>query len=179
MENHGPAASSSLASTTATAVRSFSKTIAVTYLGLGLFGLILLIGSVYDLRQAVVSRSPLLLIPCAVFLCLVLGFMYVMLALHQRRNWARYTAVSFWLLCLVWTAFTIVRNGFHPQPAPGPLQYSNADQVRTGNRYLASLWLRFFSVASSSEFLGNRALAVSSTSRACAASPACQKLTEI
>src|SRR5262244_3376977 len=45
--------------------------------------------------------------------------------------------------------------------------------------YRASLWLRFFSVASSNGFLGNKALAVSSTSRACEASPACQKLTEI
>jgi hypothetical protein len=102
----------------------------VTYVGLGLFGLILLIMSLYDLHQAVVSRLPLLLISCAVLLSLGIGFMYVMLALHQRRNWARHAAVSFWLLCLIWTAFTIVRNGLHPQPAPGPLQYSNAEQGR-------------------------------------------------
>jgi len=138
MESHGPTASSSVASTTTIAVRvrAFSKTIAVTYVGLGLFGLILLITSLYDLRQAVVSRLPLLLIPCAVLLSLGIGFMYVMLALHQRRNWARHAAVSFWLLCLIWTAFTIVRNGLHPQPAPGPLQYSNADQL-AGARFAA------------------------------------------
>jgi hypothetical protein len=48
------------------------------------------------------------------------------------------SAVSFWLLCLIWTAFTIVRNGLHPQPAPGPLQYSNAEQL-AGARFLALL----------------------------------------
>ena len=98
-------------------------------MGLGLFCLILLITSLYDLHQAVVSRLPLLLIPCAVLLILGGGFIYVILALHQRRNWARHAAAAFWLLCLIWTAYTIVRNGPHPQPAPGPLQYSNADQV--------------------------------------------------
>ncbi len=136
MESHGPPASSSVASTTTIAVRAFSKTIAVTYVGLGVFGLILLITSLYDLHLAVVSRLPLLLIPCTVLLSLVIGFMYVMLALHQRRNWARYAAGSFWLLCLIWTAFTIVRNGLHPQPAPGPLQYSNAEQL-AGARFAA------------------------------------------
>jgi hypothetical protein len=136
MESHGPAASSSVASTTTIAVRAFSKTIAVTYVGLGLFGLLLLLTSLYDLRQAVVSRLPLLLIPCAVLLSLGIGFLYVMLALHQRRNWARHAAVSFWLLCLIWTAFTIVRNGLHPQPAPGPFQYSNAEQL-AGARFAA------------------------------------------
>ena len=97
MESHDPTASSTVASTTTIAVRAFSKTIAVTYVGLGLFGFILLITSLYDLRQAVVSRLPLLLIPCAVLLSLGAGFIYVMLALHQRRNWARHVAVSFWL----------------------------------------------------------------------------------
>jgi hypothetical protein len=129
MESHGLTASSNVASTTTIAVRAFSKTIAVTYVGLGLFGLFFLIMSVYGLHQAVVLRLPLLLIRCAVILSLGIGFMYVILALHQRRNWARHAAVSFWLLCLIWTAFTIVRNGLHPQPAPGPLQYSNAEQL--------------------------------------------------
>jgi hypothetical protein len=129
MESGGPTASTSVASTTTIAVRAFSKTIAVTYVGLGLFGLIQLITSVYDLYQAVVSRLPLLLISCAVLLSLGIGFMYVILALHQRRNWARHAAVSFWLICLIWTAFTIVRNGLHPRPAPGPLEYTNAEQL--------------------------------------------------
>src|SRR2546423_381473 len=136
MESHGPTASSSVASTTTIAVRAFSTTIAVTYVGLGLFGLILLITSLYDFHQAVVSRYPLLLVPCAVLLSLGIGFMYVILALRQRRNWARHAAVSFWLLCLIWTAFTIVRNGLHPQPAPGPLQYSNSEQL-AGARFAA------------------------------------------
>jgi hypothetical protein len=127
MESYGPVASSSVVSTTTIAVRAFSKTIAVTYVGLGFFCLILLATSLYDLYQAVVSRLPLLLIPCAVLIGLGIGFMYVMLALHQRRNWARHAAVSFWLLCLIWTASKIVRNGLHPQPPPGPLQYSNAE----------------------------------------------------
>jgi hypothetical protein len=129
MESVGPTASSSGASTTTIAVRAFSKTIAVTYVGLGFFALILVITSLNDLRQAMVSRSPLLLITCALLLSVGMGFMYVMLALHQRHNWARHAAVSFWLLCLIWTAFTIARNGLHPQPAPGPLQYSNAEQL--------------------------------------------------
>jgi hypothetical protein len=148
MENHGLTASSSVAATTTLAVRTFSKTIAVTYVGLGLFGLILLITSVYDLRQAVASRLPLLLIPCAVLLSLVIGLMYVMSALHQRRNWARYAAVSFWLLCLIWTAFTIVRNGLHPQLAPGPLQYSNAEQL-AGARFAALVSPYFMAILES------------------------------
>jgi hypothetical protein len=148
MESHGPTASSSVASTTTIAVRAFSKTIAVTYVGLGLFGLILLITSLYDLRQAVVSRLPLLLIPCAVLLSLGVGFIYVMLALHQRRNWARHVAVSFWLLCLIWTAYTIVRNGLHPQPAPGPLQYSNAEQL-AGARFAALVIPYFMAILES------------------------------
>jgi hypothetical protein len=148
MESHGPTASSSVASTSTIPVRAFSKTIAVTYVGLGLFGLILLIASLYDLHQSVVSRLPLLLILSAVLLSLVLGCMYIMLALHQRRNWARYAAVSFWLLCLLWTAFTILRNGLHPQPAPGPLQYSNAEQV-TGARFAALLTPYFMAILES------------------------------
>ena len=135
-------------STTMIAVREFSKTIAVTYVGLGLFGLILLITSLYDLHQAVVSRYPLLLIPCAVLLSFAIGFMYVILALRQRRNWARHAAVSFWLLCLIWTAFTIVRNGLHPQPAPGPLQYSNAEQL-AGARFAALVTPYFIAILES------------------------------
>jgi ABC-type uncharacterized transport system permease subunit len=148
MGSHGPTASSSVASITTIAVRAFSKTIAVTYVGLGIFGLILLITSLYDLHLAVASRSPLLLIPCAVLLSLVIGFIYVVLALHQRRNWARYAAVAFWLLCLVWTAFTIVRNGLHPQPAPGPLQYSNAEQL-AGARFAALVIPYFMTILES------------------------------
>jgi hypothetical protein len=136
MDNHGRTASSGVASTTTVTVRAFSKTIAATYVGLGLFGLILLVTSLYDMRQAVASRLPLLLIPCTVLLFLGIGLMYVMLALHQRRNWARHAAVSFWLLCLISTALTIVRNGSHPPPASGPLQYSNAEQV-AGARFAA------------------------------------------
>ena len=129
MENEGPTASSRVASTTTIAVRTFSKTTAATYVGLGLFSLILLMTSLVDLYRAVISRLLLLLIPCVVLLSLAIGFIYVMLALHERRNWARHAAVSFWLLCLIWTAFTIVRNGLHPEPPPGPLQYSNAAQL--------------------------------------------------
>jgi hypothetical protein len=129
MQSHGPAASSSVASTTTIAVRAFSKTIAVTYVGLGLFGLFFLVTSFYGLYQAVVSRLPMFLIPGAVALSLGIGFIYVMWALYERHNWARHAAVSFWLLCLIWTSFRIVRNGLHPQPPTGPLQYSNAEQL--------------------------------------------------
>jgi hypothetical protein len=148
MESHGTTASSSATSTTTIAVRAFSKTIAVTYVGLGLFGLILLITSLYDLHLAVVSRLPLLLITCVVLLSLGIAFMYVILALHQRRNWARHAAVSFWLVCLIWTAFTIVRNGLHPQPAPGPLQYSNAEQL-AGARFAALVTPYFMAILES------------------------------
>jgi hypothetical protein len=136
MESHGPATSSSGVSTTTIAARAFSKTIAMTYVGLGLFGLIFVISSLRDLHQAVMLRMPLLLIPCAVLLGLGAGCIYVMWALRQRRHWARLAAVSFWLVCLIWTADTIVRNGLHPQPAPGPLQYSNAEQL-AGARFTA------------------------------------------
>jgi hypothetical protein len=142
MESHGPTASSSVVPTTKIAVRAFSKTIAVTYVGLTLFGLTLLMTSLYGLYRAAVSRLPLPLIPCAVLLSLGVGFIYVMLALHQRRNWARHVAVSFWLLCLIWTGYTIVRNGLHPQPPPGPLQYTNAEQL-AGAR-LAALVAPYF-----------------------------------
>jgi hypothetical protein len=148
MGSQGPTASSSIAATTTIAVRAFSKTIAVTYVGLGIFGVILLITSLYDLRLAVASRSPLLLIPCAVLLSLVIGFISVVLALHQRRNWARYAAVSFWLLCLIWTAFTIGRNGLHPEPARGPLQYSNAEQL-AGARFAALVIPYFMAILES------------------------------
>ena len=142
MESHGPTASSSIASTTTIAVRAFSKTIAVTYVGLGLFGLILLITALIVLNQAVVLRLPLLLIRCAVLLSLGIGFIYVMWALYERHNWARHAAVSFWLLCLIWTSFRIVRNGLHPQPPTGPLQYSNAEQL-AGARF-AALTIPYF-----------------------------------
>jgi hypothetical protein len=97
MEGHGPTGPSSALATT-TEVRAFSKTILVTYVGLGLFAFLFLIGSLYDLYQAVTSKLPLLLIPCVVLLALSAGFIYVVLALHERRNWARYAVVSFWLL---------------------------------------------------------------------------------
>ena len=145
MEDCSPTASASAASPTTIAVRAFSKTIAVTYLGLGLFGLIFLITSLYDLRQAVVSRLPLLFIPCAALLNLSIGFIYVIFALHRRRKWARYAAVSFWVLCLIWTALAIIRNGLHPQPAAGPLQYSNADQL-AGARF-ATMVIPYFIAA--------------------------------
>jgi uncharacterized membrane protein len=150
MENHGPTASSSVASTTTIAVRAFSKTIAATYVGLGYLGLILLITSLYGLHQAVVLRNQLLLIRGAVLLSLGIGLMCVILALHQRRNWARRAAVSFWLLCLIWTAFTIVRNGSHPEPTPGRglLQYSNAEQL-AGARFAALVIPYFMAILES------------------------------
>jgi magnesium-transporting ATPase (P-type) len=121
--------SSSVTSTNTIAVKAFSKTIAVTYVGLGFFGLIFLIASLVNIRRAVLSRSPLLWMLCAVLFGLGIGLIYVILALRQRRNWARHAALWFWLLCLIWTAFTIVQHGLHPEPAPGPFQYSNADQL--------------------------------------------------
>ena len=142
MESRGPTASSSVASTTTTAVRAFSKTIAMTYLGLGLFAYFFLAATLIGVHQVVVSQHPSLLIPCAVLLSLAIGFICLILALHQRRNWARHAAVSFWLICLIWTAFTIVRNGWHPQPAPGPFQYSNEEQLAAAR--FAALVIPYF-----------------------------------
>ena len=129
-----PTASSSVASTTTTAVRAFSKTIAVTYMGLGLFTLFFLLASFYGLYQSAVSGLPLLLVRSAVLLGLGIGFIFLMMALHQRRSWVRYAALLFWLCCLIWTAVVIVQNGLHPRPAPGPLQYSNAEQLAGARR---------------------------------------------
>lgn len=117
-------------------VRKFSKTLAVTYVCLGFFALLSLATSLYPLHQALVSRSPMLLIPATFVLILAAGFICVMLALHQRRNWARLAAVSFWMICLAWSTYSIVRNGLHPQPAAGPFQYSNAQQL-AGARFFA------------------------------------------
>src|ERR1700743_1000087 len=114
MKSHCATESSGGSSATNISIRTLSKTIAVTYVGLGLFGAIFLITGLYDLDRAVVLRLPSLLIPCVVFLTVGLGFIYVMLGLHQRCGWARRAAVCFWLLCLIWTASAIVRNGFHP-----------------------------------------------------------------
>ena len=136
MEIHGPTASASVVPTTTIAVRAFSKTIAVTYAGLGLFGLMSLTTSLAVLYKAVTSRLLLPLIPSTALLALGAGFMYLIMALHQRRNWARYVAVSFWLLCLLWTIFTIMQNGLHPEATAGPLKYSNADQL-AGGRFAA------------------------------------------
>jgi hypothetical protein len=143
MESHGPTASNAASTIT---VRAFSKTVAVTYIGLGLFGLVFLINSLLNLRETLVSRSPLFLIRFAVLLILAGGLMYVMLALHQRRNWARNASVLFWLLCLIWSASAIVRNGLHPELGPEPtiaaLRYSNADQRAGG--LLAQLVIPYF-----------------------------------
>jgi hypothetical protein len=142
MESHGATASSGGASTTTIAPRAFSKTIAMTYVGLGFCCLTFLIASVYDLLRAVQSRLPLLLIPWAALLGSGIGLIYVMLALHQRRNWARLVATSFWLLCLIWTTFAIVRNGSHPEAPAGPFQYSNPEQL-AGARF-STLVLPYF-----------------------------------
>ncbi len=136
METGGPTASSSVTSTNRIAVKAFSKTIAVTYVGLGFFGIVFLIASLLNIRQAVLARSPLPWMWCAVLFCLGIGFIYVILALRQRHNWARYAALWFWLLCLVWTAFTIMQHGLHPEPSRGPFRYSNADQL-AGARFAA------------------------------------------
>lgn len=142
MESHDPTASTSVAPSPTIAVRTFSKVIALTYVGLGFFGLIFLISSLYQLIQAVASRRPLLLIACTAYLSLGIALTYLVFALRERRKWARHAAVSFWLICLIWSVLTIVRNGSHPEPAPGPLQYSNAEQL-AGARF-AELWTPYF-----------------------------------
>lgn len=136
MDIPGEIGSSSEIQKTALPLWKFSKTIALTYIGLGFWILVLLFTGVYDLSKVVAAHVPLLLIPCALLVGLALGLIYVISALHQRRAWARYAAIIFWGICLAWSAFTIVRNGRHPEPASGPFQYSNANQL-AGARFAA------------------------------------------
>lgn len=136
MESNGSTAPSGVASPSTVGVRSFSNTIAATYVGVSFFGLLLLIASVFVFRRAMASPSPALFILSAIELNVGIGLLYVVVALRQRRTWARYAAVGFWALCLIWTGFTIVRNGLHPEPAAGPFEYSNADQL-AGARFAA------------------------------------------
>jgi hypothetical protein len=58
-----------------------------------------------------------------------LGLLYSVLALRHRRNWARYAAVVFWLLCLLWSVTAAIRNGLHPEPAKGYFEYSNEGEL--------------------------------------------------
>src|SRR5262245_60892051 len=108
----------------------FSKTIAVTYVGMGFFALIAFIYSLIALVLAVKTGTPLLFLSSAVLVGFGTGFACVIWALHRRRNWGRRAAVLFWLLCLVWSSYSIVHNGLHPEPTPGPLRYENEDQLR-------------------------------------------------
>src|SRR6185503_3968285 len=109
--------------------RRFSKTIAVTYVGMSLFGFAFLVTGLRILLLGITSGSLLAVQFCALPLGLVFGFVYVMRALHQRRNWARQVALSLWLLCLIWSSYLIARNGLHPEPAEGPFRYTNEDQL--------------------------------------------------
>jgi len=136
MESDGLNAPTPVSPTPAGPPRNFSKTITATYAGLGFFGFCLLLAGFYGQYKAMVTRSLFLFILCALLLGLGIGFILVISGLHQRRNWARMAAVLFWLLCLVWTASRIVRNGLHPEAAPGPIPYSNAEQL-AGARFTA------------------------------------------
>jgi hypothetical protein len=123
MDSEGPSASS-VSSTTTLAVRAFSKTIAVTYVGLGVLCIKFLNSSLYYFHLAV-----------EISIAIVLDT--VRCASHQRHNWARQAAVSFWLLCLVWTVSASTQNGLHPEPAKPAyawLEYSNEEQ-RAGGRF--------------------------------------------
>jgi hypothetical protein len=124
--------------------RRFSKTVTVSYVAMGLFSFIFVSIAVLDLWQAVTSGSPLFIVVSIVSLFLGLGLIGVMLTLHDRRYWSRYFAVLFWLLCLIGSSVTIVRNGSHPQPPDGPLKYSNEAQV-AGARF-GALVIPYFMV---------------------------------
>jgi hypothetical protein len=124
--------SSGASTTKTTAVARFSITVAVTYVGLGFFGLAFLVSSLSQLYRGAAVRSLWLWTSGAVFLCLGSAFLYVIRGLHRRLDWARLTGAIFWLLCLIWSVFAMVRNGLHPEvvsPPSGPLRYSNAEQV--------------------------------------------------
>ena len=136
MKNDSPSTLLSTPSGVSLRARRFSKTLTVTYLGMGWLTLLMMIAGLGTLRQAVTSGLSLLLLVPFVLLCLGVSIVYVMWALHMRRNWARYLAVSFWLLCLIGSSLAIVRNGLYPAPAEGPFKYSNEDQV-AGARFAA------------------------------------------
>jgi hypothetical protein len=153
MESNDATASSSSPATSAVKVSAFSKAVALTYVVLSFSGLLLLFASLYHLKQVLASGLPLLLIARAAFFSLGISFLYVMLALHQRRNWARRAALSFWMLCLIWSTYAIVRNGVHPEPASGPLQYSNAAQV-AGARFAALTMPYFMAVLEATAMYG-------------------------
>jgi hypothetical protein len=132
MERCDSTTSSGAATTNTIALAAFSLSIAVTYVGLGFFAVAFLAASLIRLYLTVAAGLPSLLISGAVFLSLGIGFIYVMWALRKRFNWARLACAAFWLLCLIWSALAIVRNGWDPEALSvpsGPLRYSNADQV--------------------------------------------------
>lgn len=129
-----PPKASGVTPTSATVVGKFSKTLALTYMGQGFWSLILVIASLTTLHQALVTRRLMLLMPHLGLLGLSIALIYLMVALHRRRNWARYAAVIFWVLCLMASVITITRNGLYPEAPAGPLKYSNAAEI-SGARF--------------------------------------------
>ena len=119
----------------AMATRRFSKTITVTYLGLGLWALLFFFVGLWDLLQMARVGAVVAILVSFVLFSLVGGIVYVMWGLHNRRRWARHVAMAFWLLCFIWSARSIVTNGLHPEPSPGPFLYSNEDQL-AGARFV-------------------------------------------
>ena len=116
----------------------FSKAIAVTYIALGSFALLFSVAVYIAIWKAITSRQPPLLLSSGLALAMACGSAYIVWSLHRRRKWARYVALSFWALRLIWSLIAIVRNGPHPEPAKGPLKYSNEHQL-AGARF-AALW---------------------------------------
>jgi hypothetical protein len=117
--------------------RKFSKTIAVTYIALGSFALLFSVAGHVTIWKAITSGQPALLLSSLLSLGIAGGFAYTAWSVHRRR-WARYVALSFWTLCLIWSITVIVRNGPHPEAIEGPMKYAN-EQERYGGR-LGALW---------------------------------------
>jgi len=121
---------SNVPSTSAVADRKFSKTVAVTYVFMGLFSLAFLFVGVSLLWRGAATVLPLNVVLYVLVTGVGFGFVVVIWALHQRRNWARHVAVWFWMICLIWSCYAIVRNGLHPEVPSGPFTYDNEAQLQ-------------------------------------------------
>lgn len=120
----------------ASGIRRFSKTIAVTYVALGFFGLLFLIAGLLGSLNAFASQQRLLLVRSAVLAVLAIGVLYEIVALHRRQDWARRVAIAFWFFCLIWSVSAIVRNGSNPPAPSGWFEYANQAQLE-GARFSA------------------------------------------
>ena len=129
METDSPTAPDDAQQTVSAGTRRFSKTITLTYVGLGLFALLFIASGIQIQWQALNSRVPLLIAGSLIAFGIGIGIICIMWGLHLRRNWARFLSVSYWLICVLWSVRSILRNGMHPDAPVGAFQYSNEAQL--------------------------------------------------